>query len=233
MKKATLIVSVITSIAMAQPSLWIQAKSQCENQSSYAKQLIIDEVITTRSGSVVEQSSVTIGQDIENQESRFSFISATENGRAVKRGSDIRELTEAFAESSTEDIYGEEINPLLGNVSNIEEGASSSTDDQTIQFDYVQETSDGTWEGTLYIDEESGEPVQIEAQFANVPFTEDGVTINSLSLNGKFISVDDNAPVISSVVYRSEIAVKEGILPTFHGVVNNSIDFKSYQSIVQ
>lgn len=227
MKKIALIILVIIAFIIAKPALWIQAEEMCKKQTHFPEQLTIGEVVSSKSGKIIEQSKIIVKQSLNKN---YSFVSATENSKVVIKKSDICELTKIIAETTAEEFYGAEVNPFLGEVSDIVEVRSiNSQRKNTISYSYVQKTVDGIWKGILYIDEKSGQPLWLRAQFQNIPFTKDGVKINRLDLKSCFISIHGTI-VVSSVLYTSGISIKEGILPTFHGDIKNSIDFTSFKS---
>ncbi len=232
MKKTTMAILVLTVISTAKPALWNRAEKLCRNQNHYPEQIVIKEIVSTKSGIKVEQSEIVLKQSADNHKRDYLFISAMANGNAVKKKSDIKDLTELFAEANDEDICGAEINPLLGEISDIIEVGQYLTQRRSImKYKYLQKTSWGIWKGTLHIDKKNGYPIKLTAELQNTPVTKDGVTFNALILESRFTPVGNNDVTPLSAVYKSEISVKEGILPTFHGTAENSIRFSSFQQI--
>ncbi len=227
MKRVYLSLIIMAMVIGAQPPLWQKAKEWCRKESLVAHKIVISEKVTSKKGKVVEESQLFLGQP---QKGLYSFLSAQENGKKVTKRSAINKLKREVATIKEREIYSAEVNPLsYGTVTEItQKELVLIRGHNTVGHSYKQKTADGFWHGVLYIDKVKGTPIFLQASFEQVPFREQGVKIESLSLETLFMLVDSSV-VISSAEYTSSIAVKEGILPTFRGSAKNKFQFSNFQ----
>lgn len=229
--KSIVIITCFIYSALAEPTLWVKAKEFCPPANFTAKKIVTQEVITTKKGQIVEQSSVTLHEENSGKTISYKVATATKNGKVVTKKSELKKLQESINMIKPEDLYGEETQILQNNISKIATKAPVfKKGKQTIPHLYTQKTKDGIWRGTLYIEKKSGYPSSFEAEFENVPFKESGANVTKLSMEGIWTFADSTTAVLSSVTYTSHISIKEGILPVFHGITKNTLKFSHYQS---
>ncbi len=231
MNKFTVVIAIAIFSISAKPMLWSSAETAVKNGMHTPTSFSMDETVYSKSGKVVERSSLFISQKVAAGKVSYTFVSASEDGKTVQNKSDIEVLLEQFKEISQEDIEGAETNPLLHNVTEIEiQKESKNIETDSVGYTYHQPTKDGRWKGILYIHRKTGLPLSLKANLLDTPITEDGVKVKSLSLETNFGYINEQV-TIKSTIYKSSIVIKEGILPVFKGTVHNKTTFNSTKSL--
>lgn len=224
MKKAVLLLSIITSLLWADRALWDQVAKEYAKGKHYASQLVLSDKVTDKKGKAVDRSRMVIEQ---SKPGSFIFSSASENGKAVKSKRDIQALIKEITAMKTSDLYSAELTPFTGTVSNIRQ--ANSLDPTATVLSYEQNTSDGEWKGKLYLNKKSGKLVKVKATFQNTPFTEEGVKISSLAVTVTFKEIE-GTPHIHTIAYRSSITATEGLF-TFKGTSQSTITCNAFKKL--
>jgi hypothetical protein len=97
-----------------------------------------------------------------------------------------------------------------------------------VYFQFTYENEKGVWEGSAWIEEQSGVPVVVDGTLVSVPLDERWYTISKLSICTEYITTDSGAWYPEHAIVDSVIEVEGGFLQSYRGRIKETYNFEDY-----
>ena len=97
-----------------------------------------------------------------------------------------------------------------------------------VLYEFIYSNEKGTWEGSAWLEEESGIPVLVHGELVTVPLDEKWYILSDLKITTEYIINDSGYWYPESAIVDSHIEVDGGFLKTYKGRIKETYKFKDY-----
>jgi hypothetical protein len=98
-----------------------------------------------------------------------------------------------------------------------------------VQYDFTYRNEKGTWQGTAWLEEETGVPLLVEGTLVSVPLDEKWYIVSELSIHTEYTTNGNGGWYPSSAVVDSVIEVDGGLLNSYKGRIRETYTFSDYR----
>jgi hypothetical protein len=99
---------------------------------------------------------------------------------------------------------------------------------ECVLFEFSYENEKGTWQGTAWLEQESGTPVILMGELVSVPLDEKWYTVTELKISAEYTTNHAGHWYPESAVVESNISVGDKFLKTYKGRIKETYRFQDY-----
>jgi hypothetical protein len=224
------ILLLAASSVPATDNLWQKAiKVASENENWVPGRVTHIEEVYSRIGVRQELNETHSSLKSNNAgEVELTFQQVIQNGRDVTE-----EFVQEFGETLVleEDEYCVEhpFSDSVLHVQYVEKGRRRRINGiNCVLYEFTYKNEKGTWEGSAWIEEQSGVPVVVDGTLVSVPLDERWYTISKLSISTEYISTAAGAWYPQHTIVDSVIEVEGDFLQSYKGRIKETYDFEDY-----
>ncbi len=211
-------------------SLWQKAVAIAAANAHWVPGLLIDREITKNdTGETEETTEVHVklflnasgGIDVEVLKVMENSQDVTDAARSLVLAS----LEEELAGDEADNPFAPDVQPKI----QVRPLSLSRTigGRRAVGFAYTQQTSSTTWQGSAWLDAETGVPLSFEAQPQDMPPAEDKVTITALSLRTTY-NTQPEAWYPTRIQVDLAFVLKYALVFTYTGTLENTTTLQEY-----
>ena len=211
--------------------LWQKAVAIASANENWVPGYVIhNEEVYSRIG-IRQENTVTHSElhPYENRDVEVIFLKILQNGEDITE-----EFTEEFGDSMIleEDEYLIEHPFRPSSVTEVVYRRLNKRKNvqgkKCIPYAFTFEDSRGTWEGTAWLEEESGTPLLVQGTLVSVPLTEKWYTVSALEVTTSFTSTKDGEWYADHAVIDSHIEVVIKLFQSYKSRIIETYTFKDY-----
>jgi hypothetical protein len=221
------------SSASENGTLWQKAvKVASENENWVPGTVIHIEEVYSRLGVRQELNKTYSSLKSNNSgEVELTFQRVIQNGRDVTEEF-VQEFGETLVLEESEYCVEHPFSDSVLYVDYVQKGRRRRINEKNcVLYEFTYKNEKGTWEGSAWIDEQSGVPVVVDGTLVSVPLDEKWYTISKLSISTEYISTAAGAWYPQHATVDSVIEVEGDFLQSYRGRIKETYNFEDYWRI--
>ncbi len=224
------ILLLAVSSASETDNLWQKAvKVASENDNWVPGTVIHIEEVYSRIG-VRQELNETYSslQSNKSGEVELTFQRVIQNGRDVTEEF-VQEFGETLVLEESEYCVEHPFSDSVLHVEYVQKGRRRRINGENcVLYEFTYKNEKGTWEGSAWIEEQSGVPVVVDGTLVSVPLDEKWYTVSKLSISTEYISTASGEWYPQRATVDSVIEVEGDFLQSYKGRIKETYDFEDY-----
>ena len=222
--------SAVAQTALPSDTLWQKAVAIAAANARWVPGLLVEKETTKNTKGRVEEATEVHVRLFENEAGAIDadVLNVLENGETITEAAEalvLASLEEELAEDEADNPFKPAVQHNV--VARRLASAQPMEGRHAVAFAYTQRTATTTWEGTAWLDAETGVPLRLEARPQDMPSDDDGVTVTALSTRTVY-NAEADAWYPAQVQVDLAFELKYALFLTYRGTVENVTTLSQY-----